>query len=137
MSHLFFAVKLHFTFYFLLLPSKFLNTMWYVLLGMIVGAFIYKKFFAFNKNYKQILEQGAMILDVRTAQEFAGGSIPGSTNIPLGELEKRVGEVTKQGKPVITCCASGIRSASALTILKKNGVTCYNGGGYADLAKKI
>jgi phage shock protein E len=111
--------------------------MLYIILGLIAGAFIYKQFFAFNKNYKQIMEQGALILDVRTAQEFAGGSIPGSTNIPLGELENRVTEVTKLGKPVITCCASGIRSASALTILKKNGVTCYNGGGYSDLAKKI
>ncbi len=111
--------------------------MLYLILGLIAGAFIYKKFFAFNKNYKQILEQGAMILDVRTPQEYAGGSIPGSVNIPLGELQNRVAEVTSQGKPVITCCASGIRSASALTILKKSGVTCYNGGGYADLAKKI
>ena len=111
--------------------------MWYILLGMIVGAFIYKKFFAFNKNYKQIMEQGAVILDVRTNQEYANGSIANSINIPLGELEGRIAEITNLQKPVITCCASGIRSASALTILKKNGVTGYNGGGFADLAKKI
>ncbi len=111
--------------------------MWYAILGFVVGIIIYKKFFAFNKNYKQIMSNGAVILDVRTKQEFAGGSIPGSINIPLGELEGRVDEVKKHNKEVITCCASGVRSASALTILKRNNIVCHNGGGYKDLSKKL
>jgi rhodanese-related sulfurtransferase len=64
--------------------------------------------------------KGALVLDVRTAGEYAGGHLKGSRNIPLGALTARLGEL-KTGKIILTCCASGARSASAQAILLKAG----------------
>ena len=69
-------------------------------------------------------EHGAevQIVDVREGQEFDGplGRVPGSIPIPLGELESRAGELTRD-KPVVTVCRAGARSAQAIAILKKAG----------------
>lgn len=89
-------------------------------------------------NYKQIVANGATILDVRTKEEYAGGHIKGSLNIPLQSLTAAsIAKLDKQ-KPVITCCASGMRSASAKGILKSQGFTeIYNGGGWYSLQSKL
>ena len=62
------------------------------------------------------------IVDVREAEEFTGPlrRVPGSIPIPLGELESRAGELTRD-KPVVTVCRAGARSAQAIAILKKAG----------------
>ncbi len=77
-----------------------------------------------NKKVKaqlpSLLEQGAIIVDVRSESEFRLGSRPGSLNIPLDKLNQRSHELDKN-KPIILCCASGARSGMALGILKKNG----------------
>ncbi len=67
-----------------------------------------------------MIQNGGVVVDVRSTGEFAAGSRPGSVNIPLDELEKRAGELDKE-KPVILCCASGARSGAALHILKRLG----------------
>ncbi len=88
-------------------------------------------------DYAALLEQGAVIIDVRTKGEFQGGHIKGSINIPLQSLESNLSKI-KKDKPVITCCASGMRSASAKSILKSKGYTeVYNGGGWMSLQNKI
>lgn len=88
-------------------------------------------------DYKQLLQNGAQIIDVRTPGEFQGGHIRGSVNIPLNNLQNNLSKI-KKNKPVITCCASGMRSASAKSILKSNGFTeVYNGGGWMGLQNKI
>lgn len=88
-------------------------------------------------NYSELLDNGAQIIDVRTENEFRGGNIPESVNIPLQSLHKSLARI-KKDKPVITCCASGMRSASAQSILKSNGFTeVYNGGGWMSLQNKI
>lgn len=88
-------------------------------------------------NYKDLLDQGAMILDVRTDQEFNSGHVKGSTNIPLQVLPSKLPAVNKN-TPVITCCASGNRSATAKEILKANGFTnVHNGGGWFALQQKL
>lgn len=74
-----------------------------------------------------------MIIDVRTNQEFITGNVPGSINIPLHEINERIDEIKKIEDPIVLCCASGIRSAQALEILKSNGVTCENAGGWINL----
>jgi rhodanese-related sulfurtransferase len=66
------------------------------------------------------LRDGAVIVDVRNLEEFQGGHCDGSINIPLGSLSSRIHELDKKGK-IIVCCASGVRSGSALSILKSNG----------------
>ncbi|MFN8292438.1 MAG: rhodanese-like domain-containing protein [Chitinophagales bacterium] len=88
-------------------------------------------------NYKELMQQGAQIVDVRTKAEFNGGHIRGSVNIPLNNLSNHYASL-KKNKPIITCCASGVRSAQAKSILKENGFTeVYNGGGWMSLKNKI
>lgn len=88
-------------------------------------------------DYKEMVKDGAQIIDVRTPGEFKSGHIKGSVNIPLQDLNNRMSKI-KKDKPVITCCASGMRSASAKRILKSNGYgEVHNGGGWASLQAKI
>lgn len=75
-------------------------------------------------------EQGAFILDVRTPEEWAEYHIPGSTLIPVDELESRIAEVP-QGQQVVVVCRSGNRSAVGRDILKDasfDQVTSMAGG---------
>lgn len=98
-----------------------------------------KNLFGFGPktDYAALLEKGAVIIDVRTKGEYQGGHIKGSVNIPLQALESNLSKIRKD-KPVITCCASGMRSASAKSILKSKGYTeVYNGGGWMSLQHKI
>jgi len=83
-----------------------------------------------NNKAKELLEQGAVIIDVRTPGEFAGGHVAGSRNIPLNTIGNRVNEIKKMKKPVVLCCASGARSGQATNMLQRQGVECANGGGW-------
>ena len=96
-------------------------------------------FFGFSKtDYAELVKNGATIVDVRSKSEYAGGHIKGSVNIPVDQLENNLGKLKGKNKTIITCCASGMRSASAKTILQQNGFTdVHNGGGWASLNQKI
>src|SRR5690349_18392291 len=88
-------------------------------------------------DLKTLVHNGAQIIDVRTNGEFQVGHIEGAINIPLQHLTEHLSQI-KKDKPVITCCASGIRSASAKSILKSNGFyEVYNGGGWRSLQHKL
>ena len=66
--------------------------------------------------------EDAAVVDVRDQNEFVQGHIAGATNIPLAQLDKRIGDLEKfKGRPVILCCQSGARSNTALGKLKKAG----------------
>ncbi|HET8803483.1 MAG TPA: rhodanese-like domain-containing protein [Aequorivita sp.] len=96
--------------------------------------------FLFGNKTKKIQDfnnRGAIILDVRSKAEYDSGAIPGSKNIPLQNISSKINEIKKWDKPVITCCASGMRSASAAGILKNNGVEAMNGGGWFSLSQKL
>lgn len=69
-----------------------------------------------------INDSGAVVLDVRTPAEFAAGHLPNARNIPLGELDKRAGELPAN-KPVLVCCTSGVTSSRAAGVLRKAGRT--------------
>lgn len=89
-------------------------------------------------NYKELLQEGGIIIDVRTKAEFSSGHIKGSKNIPLQTLPANLNKLKNKDKPVITCCASGMRSASAKSMLKSNGFSnVYNGGSWARLNSQI
>jgi len=90
-----------------------------------------------SKKIKDFTSREAIILDVRSAGEYRNGAIPGSKNIPLQQISAKVSTIKKWNKPVITCCASGMRSASATAILKSNGIEAMNGGGWFSLSKKL
>lgn len=88
-------------------------------------------------NYRELIENGAQIIDVRTRGEYAAGHIKGSVNIPLNELGSQIKKL-KKDKAIITCCASGMRSASAKAQLKSLGFEeVHNGGGWYSLQNKI
>ncbi len=90
-----------------------------------------------TKKVQDFKNRGAVILDVRTKGEYAQGAIPGSKHIPLQQLQVRMDSIKKWNKPVITCCASGMRSGTAASILRSNGVEAMNGGGWANLYRRL
>ncbi len=80
----------------------------------------------FPEDVPNIPKDGsAVILDVRTEREFAGGCIEGAVNIPLHELRSRLGELDKSKKLYVNCF-SGMRSYIACRILTGNGFDCSN-----------
>jgi len=87
-------------------------------------------------DLKEMVKQGAMIVDVRTPAEYQVGHIKGSVNIPLQVLDKNIAKL-KKDKQVITCCASGMRSGSAKSMLKAKGFDVHNGGGWNSLQSKL
>ncbi len=88
-------------------------------------------------DFAELIKNGAQIIDVRTKGEYQGGHIRGSINIPVQNLQNHFSKINKD-KPVITCCASGMRSGTAKSILKSNGFKeVYNGGGWMSLQNKI
>ncbi|BAV07093.1 Rhodanese-related sulfurtransferase [Filimonas lacunae] len=90
-----------------------------------------------DKGLNSLLAKGAIILDVRTEQEYKTGHINGSLNISLGTLRERYVELDS-GKTYITCCSHGLRSVKAENILKERGFKkVYNGGAWSDLEKLI
>ncbi len=89
-------------------------------------------------DYAALLKEGAVILDVRSKSEYDGGHIKNSINIPVDQLQKNLSKLKDKKKPIITCCASGMRSASAKSILQNNGYkNVHNGGGWSSLNNKI
>lgn len=88
-------------------------------------------------DFASLVKEGAVILDVRTPAEFKQGHINGAINTPLNELANHISKLKKE-QTIITCCASGMRSASAVKFLKANNYSqVHNGGGWSSLAKKI
>jgi phage shock protein E len=86
-------------------------------------------------NLQEVISNGAVILDVRTKGEYQIGHLRNSINIPVENLTQNLKKLNKN-RPIITCCASGSRSASARRILNSNGFEqVYNGGSWHSLRK--
>ena len=98
--------------------------------------FIKNLFGSKGVDLKELFIGGAQIIDVRTPAEFKNGHIKQSKNIPLQQLQSEMKKLDLK-KPIITCCASGMRSASAKSILKQNGFDAHNGGGWNSLQNKL
>lgn len=89
-------------------------------------------------NYAELIKEGAVILDVRSKGEYSVGHIRGSINISVDTLNNNLNRLKDKDQPIITCCASGMRSASAKNMLKSKGYTqVYNGGGWGSLQNKL
>ncbi|NJN27732.1 MAG: rhodanese-like domain-containing protein [Cyclobacteriaceae bacterium] len=82
---------------------------------------------------KEALTDGAIVVDVRTPQEYNEGHISGSLNIPVNQIEARASMLKKKEKTIILCCKSGGRAGQAKSILEKNGISCINGGSWGSL----
>ena len=89
-------------------------------------------------DYKSLIKNGALVIDVRSKGEYAGGHIRNSVNIPLDTLPNQLGRLKNKDQVLITCCQSGRRSSIAKGILKNKGYTqVYNGGGWYSLKHKV
>lgn len=87
-----------------------------------------------NKEHiKEMVKRGATIVDVRMPQEFQGGHVAGSVNIPLQDIQQRIEEFKTLKAPIVLCCISGARSGQAQSILKQHGIETANGGGWMDV----
>lgn len=84
-------------------------------------------------NVKEMIANGAVVIDVRSPQEFKSGNFKGSKNIPLDRIESEASKIKALNKPIVVCCASGMRSSQAKSILKRHGVVVENGGGWTSL----
>ncbi|MGK5087585.1 rhodanese-like domain-containing protein [Bdellovibrionota bacterium FG-2] len=100
-----------------------LETLQPYILPVLIAAFFARRHLKSKKvraMIPKLMSEGAVIVDVRTAAEFASGAKLESRNIPMQQLDRRVAELDPS-KPVIVCCASGSRSAMAAVILKRHG----------------
>jgi phage shock protein E len=88
-------------------------------------------------DFKDLVNKGAIIVDVRTKSEFSSGQIPQSINIPVDQIQTNIKKIAAYKKPIITCCASGMRSSAAASALTKAGIEAYNGGPWSSLQQAI
>ena len=81
---------------------------------------------------------GAILLDVRTPQEYAEGHIPGGQNLSLQNIDKAADIIYNKDAPLFVYCLSGTRSRQAAAVLKQMGYTnVTNIGGIADYRGKV
>lgn len=85
-----------------------------------IGYLLWSRRSAPAAEVKAMLDRGAQVVDVRARAEFRAASHPKAVNIPLEELEGRLGELDP-GRPVLLCCESGSRSGFGLAILRRKG----------------
>ena len=90
-----------------------------------------------NEQIQEFINRNAVIIDVRSPLEYSSGHVKGSQNIPLNSIKHKIDKVKKLNKPIITCCASGIRSGSAANTLKQNGIETMNGGSWTNVNSLI
>lgn len=106
------------------------NALWIAIAAAFVVWFVMQRLgkVAPARAHQLVNEEGALLVDVRSPGEFAGGHIPGALNVPLQELGSRAPELSKKGKPIVVYCASGMRSASATRVLQRAGATVFDLG---------
>ncbi len=82
------------------------------------------------KEYRAVPQ--AILLDVRTPEEYRGGHVPGSRNLPLQQIEKITSVAEKKETPLFVYCQSGARSRQAVSLLQRMGYENVNNiGGMA------
>lgn len=83
-------------------------------------------------DYRELINQGAIVVDVRTPQEFSQGHVKGSKNIPLQTLSSNAKKLA--GKEVVLVCRSGARASQAKYVLQQNGIKAHNAGAWQNLS---
>lgn len=96
----------------------------------------FKKWWCGGAHKEQLataIRQGAFLVDVRTAGEYAAGSVPGAVNIPLDSLPQKLTQLKGQ-RHIVVFCQSGGRSSQAKRLLEARGFTnIVNGGGWQNV----
>jgi phage shock protein E len=91
-------------------------------------------------NARELIAAGAVVLDVRSPDEYREGHLPTATNVPVDEVSTRLSEVDQltrgdKNKPIVVYCAAGKRAAKAKQTLESAGYAhVVNGGGFDDLS---
>ncbi|EDP72563.1 rhodanese-like domain protein [Flavobacteriales bacterium ALC-1] len=80
------------------------------------------------EHVEKYLEKEAIVLDVRTEEEYNEGHVKNSLHIVLDDLEYEIDQLKTLQKPIITCCRSGARSERAKDLLLENDIDVINGG---------
>lgn len=86
-----------------------------------------------SAEIKEYLENGAVVLDVRTLEEWNDGHSEGAKHIVLQTIPEHVDEIKSWNKPVIAVCRSGARSGQATQFLQNHGVDVINGGPWGNV----
>ncbi|MBL4586759.1 MAG: rhodanese-like domain-containing protein [Flavobacteriales bacterium] len=86
-----------------------------------------------NGRIAELIEENALIIDVRTPDEYRSGHITQSVNIPLDTIPMKINELKRKNKAIITCCRSGARSGMAADQLRNAGIDVENGGSWNSL----
>lgn len=85
-------------------------------------------------DIESLIKEGrGTLIDVRGYDEFMGGHVAGSRNIPLQEIPARVDELKQLPQPLLLFCASGNRSGQAWRFLSQLGIDCVNAGSWLDV----
>lgn len=79
--------------------------------------------------------ENALIIDVRSPEEFARGHYPNAVNMPLDTLANAIPQLTSEKRPIVVYCRSGNRSGKAVKLLKEAGILAKNGVNQASLVK--
>ncbi|HEX5059653.1 MAG TPA: rhodanese-like domain-containing protein [Kofleriaceae bacterium] len=88
---------------------------------------------------RNLIASGAVVIDVRTPDEYAADHLPNATNIPVEDVSARLSEIEalvsgNKAKPIVVYCAAGGRAAKAKATLDGAGFShVVNGGGLDDL----
>lgn len=111
-----------------------------IFLGIVLVIYVVYRVYKYqtlDNGLDRLIENGAIILDVRTEKEYETGHIVGSQNISLGTIRERYIELDPD-KTYITVCSHGLRSVKAESILKEKGFkNVHNGGAWSDLQKSF
>ena len=97
-----------------------------------------KNFFGFGQvvNYKQLICEGAILLDVRTSEEYMAGHIEGAINIPVEKLRENLANLVNKQGIIIACCTDGSKSWYAKNLLDSTGyMHVYDGGSWTKLQR--
>lgn len=70
---------------------------------------------------RSLVAAGAMLLDVRTAEEYGAGHIDGAVNVPVDQVPRRLDELGPRERAMVVYCRSGRRSADAVAVLRRAG----------------
>jgi primosomal protein N' (replication factor Y) len=106
---------------------------------LIVGLFVLKRLRQVPASKAlELLRAGALVLDVRSSDEFATDHVPKAVNLPLEQVQRRIADLAPEhSKPILVHCLSGTRSGMACRILRGLGYTRVHNLGSLGRARSL
>lgn len=104
-----------------------------IVAAAVAAFFLWKKLGVVGESAaRDLLKQGAKVIDVRTPEEFRAGHLPGAVNVPLGDIAEQIPKIAPdKDQPLLLHCLGGGRSGLGVRRLKGLGYRqAHNLGGY-------